>query len=137
VEHVLLFSYFTDIGEDGLHLAFSRDGMTFRALNGGGSLLAPRVGEECLMRDWCIFPAEDGIFHMVWTTGWGERQIGYAQSPDMLDWSEQREIPVMTHEPTTLNSWAPEIASDPQTGDYVQLRLGHPLHPALIGQLPC
>ena len=30
-----LFSYFTRNGEDGVHLAYSRDGISWAALNGG------------------------------------------------------------------------------------------------------
>jgi hypothetical protein len=36
-----LFSYFTRNGEDGLHLAYSADGTTWKPLNGGRSLLKP------------------------------------------------------------------------------------------------
>ena len=48
-----VFSYFTGNGENGVHLAHSRDGMTWQALNGGASLPAPAVGEVRLMRDPC------------------------------------------------------------------------------------
>ena len=42
----LLFSYFIGNGEDGLHLAWSEDGLEWTALNGGRSCLTPTVGEE-------------------------------------------------------------------------------------------
>ncbi len=64
------------------------------------------------MRDPCIIRGADGLFHMVWTVSWNERTIGYASSKDLIHWSEQQAIPVMEHEPTTLNCWAPEIFYD-------------------------
>lgn len=62
----------------------------------------------------------DGIFHLVWTSSWrGDKGFGYASSPDLLHWSEQRLIPVMQNEPTTVNVWAPELFYDDETGDYI------------------
>jgi hypothetical protein len=106
-----LFSYFMGNGEDGLHLAYSFDGLNFKPLNNGKSLLTPKVGGK-LMRDPCIILGPDGIFHMVWTTSWNQKAIGYAHSRDLVNWSEQKYIPVMEHEPKARNSWAPEVFYD-------------------------
>jgi len=114
-----VFAYFIDNGQDGLHLAGSADGYRWEALNGGRSYLQPTVGKARLMRDPCIVRGPDGIYHMVWTSGWNETGIGYASSPDLVRWSAQRELPVMAHEPTTLNAWAPEIAWDEKRGEYL------------------
>lgn len=114
-----LFSYFTGNGEDGLHLAHSRDGMTWRALNDGESLLAPAVGQARLMRDPSIVRGPDGTFHMVWTAGWTEHGIGYARSQDLIDWSEQRYLEVMGHEPDARNTWAPELFYDEATARFL------------------
>lgn len=114
-----LFSYFTKNGEDGLHLAASDDGYHWQKLNGGNSYLVPKVGKSKLMRDPCIVRGPDGTYHMVWTSGWNENNIGYASSKDLLHWSEQKEIPVMAHEPTSLNAWAPEITYDAQRGEFL------------------
>jgi hypothetical protein len=114
-----VFAYFIDNGQDGLHLAGSTDGYRWEALNGGRSYLAPEVGKAKLMRDPCIVRGPDGTYHMVWTSGWNETGIGYASSKDLVHWSPQRELPVMAHEPTTLNAWAPEIAWDDQRGEYL------------------
>ena len=103
-----LFSYFTG-QSDGLHLAYSYDGLTWTAINNNESLLKPTVGDDKLMRDPSICQGPDGTFHMVWTSSWNDQIIGYASSPDLITWSEQRAIPVMTHEPETLNCWAPEL----------------------------
>ena len=113
-----LFSYFTGNGEDGLHLAWSADGLTWTALRGGASFLAPKVGSK-LMRDPSVVRGPDGTFHMVWTTGWWDGGIGLAHSRDLLTWSEQKWLPVMRHEPTALNAWAPEIFYDEATGEYL------------------
>ena len=107
-----LLSYFKGNGEDGLHLAYSRDGLKFTALNQGRSYLKPEVGRHKLMRDPSIVRAPDGTFHMVWTSSWNDRIIGYAHSKDLIGWSKQRAIPVMMHEPQARNSWAPELFHD-------------------------
>lgn len=107
-----LFTSFRGNGEDGLHLAWSADGLVWTALNGDRSFLKPQVGKERLMRDPCIAQGPDGVFHMVWTDSWHDRTIGYASSRDLLTWSEQKAVPVMEHEPTARNCWAPEIIWD-------------------------
>ena len=115
-KNVYLFSYFTGNGEDGLHFAFSHDGIRWEALNDGNSFLTPMVGKDRLMRDPSICQGPDGTFHLVWTTGWWDQIIGYASSKDLVNWSEQKEIPVMKHEPETKNSWAPELFYDDSSG---------------------
>jgi hypothetical protein len=114
-----LFTYFTKNGEDGLHLAWSADGYTWQRLNAGKSYLAPTVGKSKLMRDPCVVRGPDGTFHMVWTSGWNENNIGYASTKDFLTWSAEKEIPVMAHEPTVRNCWAPEIAYDEKRKEFL------------------
>jgi Arabinosidase BT_3657-like, N-terminal len=114
-----LFTYFTKNGEDGLHLAWSRDGYHWEALGGGASYLAPAVGKEKLIRDPCVTCGPDGLYRMVWTCGWRENGIGYASTRDFVHWSKQQEIPVMAAEPRVRNCWAPEIDYDAKRGDYL------------------
>lgn len=114
-----LFSYFVDNGQDGLHLAWSSDGYKWEALNGGKSFLKPLVGESKLMRDPCVLRGPDGIFHMVWTTAWQGKTIGYASSSNLIHWSEQQAIPVMAHEPAAINCWAPEIVWDKKRSEFM------------------
>lgn len=116
---VYIFSYFKNNGEDGLHLAFSEDGYKWSALNNDSSILKPSAGNEKLMRDPCIVKGPDNRFHMVWTTGWNEKGIGYAHSDDLIHWSEQQYIEVMKHEPDARNCWAPEIFYDEPTKQYM------------------
>lgn len=114
-----LFAYFKNNGEDGLHLAYSRDGLKWRPLNEDKPYLTPLVGRQKLMRDPCILQGPDGVFHLVWTTGWEGRDIGIAHSKDLINWSEQQTIPVMAHEPTAMNCWAPEIFYDAANKQYL------------------
>ncbi len=115
----LVFSYFVDNGQDGLHFAYSEDGLKWKTLKNGASFLKPTVGPDKLMRDPCIIKGPDGLFHMVFTTGWHDRIIGYSSSKNLIDWSEQVAIPVMEHESTAKNSWAPEIFYDDQAKNYI------------------
>ena len=66
-QSIYLFSSFRGNGEDGLHLAYSRDGLIWTALKDDKSFLKPMIGGK-LMRDPCIIQGPDGTFHMVWTT---------------------------------------------------------------------
>ena len=116
---VYLFSFFQNNGEDGLHLAWSEDGLNWTALNNNESLLTPNAGGDKLMRDPCIIAGGDGKFHMVWTVSWNERGIGYASSDDLIHWSEQKYIPVMHHEPEARNCWAPELFYDDTEKQYM------------------
>ncbi|MBN2105590.1 glycoside hydrolase family 43 protein [bacterium] len=118
-KEVYLFSYFKGNGEDGLHLAYSYDGLDWKALNRDASFLAPAVGKDKLMRDPSIVRGPGGWFHMVWTVSWGEKGIGYACSKDLIHWSEQLYIPVMEHERTAMNCWAPEIFYDDRSDQYL------------------
>ncbi|EDY82003.1 glycosyl hydrolase, family 43 [Verrucomicrobiia bacterium DG1235] len=111
-ESLYLFSYFEDNGQDGLRLAWSQDGLKWHKLNDGQSFLHPQVGESKLMRDPCLARGPDGVYHMVWTDSWHSKTIGYASTRDFVTWSEQKEIPVMAHESTAVNCWAPEIVYD-------------------------
>ena len=117
-ETAYLFSYFINDSKDGLHLAYSYDGLNWTSLNGGRSFLTPAVGKDKLMRDPSICQAPDGTFHMVWTSSWTDRIIGYASSRDLIHWSEQQAIPVMMHEPEAHNCWAPELFYDEASETY-------------------
>ncbi len=115
---VFLFSYFMGNG-DGLHWARSEDGLNWSAVGGGKSFLTPGVGENKLMRDPCVLQGPDGVFRLVWTTSWAGATIGYASSTDLMHWSEQKALPLMAHEPTAENCWAPEVIHDPVHPDYL------------------
>ncbi len=109
-----LFTSFRGNGEDGLHLAASTNGYDWEALGGDRAFLRPEIGGK-LMRDPCLAQGPDGVFRLVWTTGWtaeSGKVFGYASSRDLLHWSPQRAVEVMQDEPTTRNIWAPELFYD-------------------------
>lgn len=112
---VFLFSFFREPnGQAGLFLATSTNGLNWTELTApnGKSFLEPQVGGK-LMRDPCLRPGPDGVFHMVWTTSWGRPPVfGYASSRDLIHWSEEQAIPVMENDPTAVNVWAPELFYD-------------------------
>lgn len=114
-----LFTYFIGNGEDGLHLAYSTDGLKWETLGGGKSYLRPEVGKDKLIRDPCVIKGPNGKFHMVWTSGWHDQIIAYANTEDFVHWSPQIDIPVMTHEPSAKNAWAPEVFYDEKQKQYL------------------
>jgi hypothetical protein len=125
-----LFSYFTRNGEDGVHLASSRDGINWSPINGGKSVITPAINGSgrgwqdwnstaALMRDPSILRGPDGVFHLVWTIAWTDHGIGVAHSRDLIHWSDQKRIPVMEHERNALNSWAPDLFYDEAQKEFV------------------
>ncbi len=117
-DSVYLFCFFKGNG-DGLHYAWSKDSYQWQAMFNDSVVLKPTVGNDRLFRDPCIIRGADGKFHMVWTVSWADRGIGYASSSDLVNWSEQRFIPVMGGEDSARNTWAPEITYDPQKREYM------------------
>jgi acetyl esterase/lipase len=114
-----VFTYFKGNGEDGLHLAYSEDGLKWNALKNDTSFLTPEVGKDKLMRDPCVIKGGDGLYHMVWTVSWTDKGIGYASSKDLIHWSQQEFLPVMAHEKNVRNTWAPEITYDEKSKTYM------------------
>ncbi len=103
-----LLTSFRDNG-DGLHLAYSFNAKDWTDLD--TVYLEPKVGSKFL-RDPDIKQSPDGTYHMVWTSGWHDLGIGYAQSTDLQHWSQQKFIPLMeAFEGATL-CWAPELFYD-------------------------
>ena len=45
--------------------------------------------------------------------------LGTQARPDLIHWSSQKYVPVMSQEPTTINAWAPEITYDKAGGEYM------------------
>lgn len=122
---VLLFAFFRDNGKDGVHLCTSDDGVTFTPLNDDRPIFAPPgwAGQN-LTRDPSIL-YRDGLFRMVWTSEWRGRVFGYAESRDLVHWSEPRQVrPFPESLPTADqpdNIWAPKLHWDPLRRDYFVL----------------
>ena len=103
-----LFAYFKGNGEDGLHLALSRNGYQWTALREDRPFLVPHVGNG-IIRDPFILHGPDGVFHMVWTSGWSGRGFGIAHSKDLVEWTDQKFVPILDQLPGAINCWAPEL----------------------------
>jgi len=113
-----MFTSFREPANEGLRLLYSYDGYTWTDLN--RLFLKPEVGTQKVMRDPSIAQGNDGTFHLVWTSSWkGDKGFGYASSKDLIHWSAERFIPVMEHEPTTVNVWAPELFYDDEANQFV------------------
>ena len=113
-----LFTSFHEPANEGLRMLYSYDGYNWNDLD--TVLLQPGVGNQKVMRDPSMVQGPDGTFHLVWTSSWrGDKGFGYASSSDLLHWSEQRFIPVMEHEPTTVNVWAPELFYDDEGKQFI------------------
>ena len=121
LKKVFLLPYFLNNGETGVYFAYSYDGLKFEWLNEGKVVLpAPQWGDESLTRDPSII-FHNGKFHMVWTTSWCSRSIGYAASKDLLNWSQPLKIDVWGDFKAVKNTWAPELHWDPETEQYLIL----------------
>ncbi|HTI11594.1 MAG TPA: DUF4038 domain-containing protein [Puia sp.] len=115
---VYLFTSFREPATDGLYFLYSHDGYHWTDL--GGSWLKPAIGEKKLMRDPSMAQGADGVWRLVWTSGWnGDKGFGYASSKDLVHWSEQQFIPVMQHEPEAFNVWAPEIFYEKDSDQFI------------------
>jgi len=113
-----LFTSFHEPADQGLRMLYSYDGYHWSDLD--TVLLQPKVGNQKVMRDPSMVQGPDGTFHLVWTSSWrGDKGFGYASSRDLLHWSEERFIPVMNHEPTTVNVWAPELFYDDEQKQFI------------------
>ena len=122
---VLLFSFFRDNGQAGVFLAQSTDGVTFTPLNDDRPILTPpKWPGQDLTRDPSIL-YHDGVFRLVWTSHWTGRIFGYAESRDLVTWSEPRQIRPFPESLAAAdqpgNIWAPELHWDPFKRDFFVL----------------
>jgi len=112
-----LFTSFHEPATEGLRMLYSYDGFHWKDLD--TVLIKPTVGIQKVMRDPSMVQSPDGTFHLVWTSSWrGDKGFGYASSKDLVHWLQQQFIPVMEHEPGTVNVWAPEIFYDDEKNQY-------------------
>ena len=116
---VFVYSFFREPnGHDGLHLAYSEDFFAWSEIP--EPVFRPDMGtvreldgkEYHVFRDVFVAPDPSGGFHMIWTSGWDRRDIGYAHSDDLIHWDRQQLIPVMEHRDAANNCWAPKLSYD-------------------------
>lgn len=116
---VFLLPYFLGNGETGIYFAWSRDGLHFEWLNDGNVVMpAPEWKDESLTRDPSIL-FHDGVFHMVWTTSWKSRTIGYSSSTDLKTWTRPQRVNIWQDRADVDNTWAPELHWDPEEQEYI------------------
>lgn len=126
-----LFAYFTGnrIEEESIHFAISRDGYTFRALNGNKPVLDSRViSSTGGVRDPHILRAEDGhTFYMVATdmvsgNGWSSnRAMVLLKSTDLIHWTHSV-INIQKRyagQERLRRVWAPQTIYDREAGKYM------------------
>lgn len=109
---------FHEPATEGLRFIYSEDGIVWDSIP--GIWLQPEVGTQRVMRDPSVVQGPDGTYHLVWTTSWkGDSGFGYASSKDLIEWTEQRHIPVMAFDSTTVNVWAPELFYDEDKDEFM------------------
>jgi len=124
-DDVVLLSFFRHNGESGVYFCLSEDGLNFRPLNNDKPVMPPATWpKQGLTRDPSVIYHE-GKFRMVWTSNWKGRVFGYAESADLVKWSEPVQVspfPEST-EPADVpgNTWAPEIHWDAVQRNYLIL----------------
>lgn len=117
-KEVYLSTSFHEPATEGLRFIYSEDGIHWDSI--AGVWLKPEVGKQKIMRDPSIVRSGDGTFHLVWTSSWkGDLGFGYAHSKDLIHWSEEKFIPVMAHDSTTVNVWAPELFYDDEKDEFM------------------
>lgn len=117
-DSVYLFTSFHDADQKYLRFLYSYDG--YHWTNVPGTFLEAHVGSTNEFRDPSLSRGPDGVFHLVWTSAWrGDQGFGCASSTDLVHWSEQQFVPVMTNEPTTVNVWAPELFYDAPNQQFI------------------
>jgi hypothetical protein len=115
---VYLYTSFHEPATEGLRLLYSFDGKQWTDFD--TTFLKPEVGQQKVMRDPSITQGPDKVYRLVWTSSWkGDLGFGYASSKDLIHWSKQAFLPVMAHDTSTVNVWAPEIFYDKATQQYL------------------
>jgi autotransporter-associated beta strand protein/T5SS/PEP-CTERM-associated repeat protein len=118
---VYMFSYFKNAndGSDGLHLAYSLDGLSYHAVNGDAAVTGPMAGAST--RDPYTFLGADGIYRCLHTTEpWSvNSKICYGESTDLITWTNKKYIDIMGSVPGTQQAWAPQCYWDAANSQYL------------------
>jgi len=118
-----MFAYFTDknANKNGMHLAWSKDGYKWDKIGNEYSFLKSDYGaqdKDKRMRDPFLMKSADGLWHCIWTINWNSNTIGHSTSTDLIHWTPQQNIPVMTGF-EAKNCWAPEMIYDDKNQQYI------------------
>ncbi|KAH7125985.1 glycosyl hydrolase [Dactylonectria macrodidyma] len=128
-----VFVYFTgnSQGQESIFLAASNgnNALSWTELNGGKAVITSTKGTRGVRDPFLIRSVEGDKFYLIATdlhvaeSGWtnstrhGSRYLEIWETPDLINWSEQRHILVSA--PTAGNTWAPEAYYDTDLGKYV------------------
>lgn len=130
-ESAYLFVYFTGnkMSEESIHMAVSRDGYNFHALNGNRPVIDSRIiSSTGGVRDPHILRSENGkTFYMVVTdmvcgNGWdSNRAMVLLKSKDLVHWTSnvvniQKKFPDQAN---LKRVWAPQTIYDKEVGKYM------------------
>ncbi|MDD3413788.1 MAG: family 43 glycosylhydrolase [Lachnospiraceae bacterium] len=127
-----LFAYFigNNPGQEEIYMATSRDGLDWKELNEGNSILESNMGTKGLRDPFIIRSPEEDKFYMIATDlrictdwDWGKSQTDGSQyimiweSDDLVNWSDQRMVKINSD--AAGCTWAPEAFYDEVTGEYM------------------
>lgn len=101
--------------EDGLNLAYSYDGLHWKALNNNIPVMKATIGTQHI-RDPFILRKEDGKFVVMATNNWSSPDMFVWDSDDLLSYNNQRLVRMNS---TDAHTWAPECRYDQSLGKYV------------------
>ena len=85
---------------------------------GGGQQAPTERGAACRDPHVCKWQDQYSLYYTA-VTKQGKACVARASSKDLINWSAQKFLPVMEHEPSARNCWAPEITWDPAEEHYV------------------
>jgi len=104
-----MFTAFTNTSESNMFVYQSPDALHYTLLK--GPAYTPHSG---LVRDPSLMQHIDGLYYIAYTTGWTGADFGIASSPDLMNWTFVRNVPVQVAGVTSV--WAPEWFKDPADG---------------------
>lgn len=110
-----LNNYSGSSNEDGLNLAYSYDGLHWKALNNNIPVMKATIGTQHI-RDPFILRKEDGKFVVMATNNWSSPDMFVWDSDDLLSFNNQR---LVRMNGTDAHTWAPECRYDQSLGKYV------------------
>jgi len=115
-QHFYLFTYFINTNDQaGPRIAVSSDGVNWQKINNEEPVFTPKISNEHRARDpYTYYDSRTGVFHLVWTTRWTQKSIGYAAVKDLRKLNDcvQLALPVGEKIPECACTWAPEILYD-------------------------
>ena len=115
--NVYLSACSSKVSSDRLQFAYSLDGLKWEKL--GGSFLTQQVGTYKKLKNASIILSPEGIFHLIWQTGQRpDTGFGYSCSKDLIHWSEQRYIDLMSDQ-KAYNLSDPHLFYDSHKHKYV------------------